>query len=284
MFIQTEQLADPAQLRFNPGQEILADGGERHFADAAEAQAASPLAARLFEAGNVTGVTLMQAAVVVEKHADADWTELKPAVLVAIMDHLTHGHPILTSDAPSTAAATKQDDDPLNNKIRDIIDERIMPVVSRDGGEVIFVEFNDGDVVLELKGSARSLIGGIENMIRHFVPEVERVVDHLDAIPKPGLDTPEGRAVKQVLDEQINPSVAMHGGHIALVDVQGDTVFIRLEGGCQGCGMADVTLKQGVEVAIKQAVPSINAVLDSTDHAGGQNPYFAPGKGGMEAY
>ena len=159
-----------------------------------------------------------------------------------------------------------------------------MPVVSRDGGEVIFVEFNDGDVVLELKGSARSLIGGIENMIRHFVPEVERVVDHLDAIPKPGLDTPEGRAVKQVLDEQINPSVAMHGGHIALVDVQGDTVFIRLEGGCQGCGMADVTLKQGVEVAIKQAVPSINAVLDSTDHAGGENPYFAPGKGGMEAY
>ena len=60
--------------------------------------------------------------------------------------------------------------------------------------------------------------------------------------------------------------------------------FIRLEGGCQGCGMADVTLKQGVEVAIKQAVPSINHVLDSTDHAGGENPYFQPGKGGMSAY
>jgi Fe-S cluster biogenesis protein NfuA len=280
MFIQTEQLADAAQLRFNPGQEIMPQGGELSFSSLEEAQVASPLAARLFEAGHVARVSLMQAAIIVEKQADADWTDLKPAILVAIMDHLTHGHPILNdADVP-----TVQGDNPLHNKIRDIIDERVMPVVSRDGGEVVFVDYSDGDVVLELKGSARSLIGGIENMIRHFVPEVERVVDHLDAVPKPGLDTPEGRAIKQVLDEEINPSVASHGGHIALVDVQGDTVFIRLEGGCQGCGMADVTLKQGVEVAIKKAVPSINAVLDSTDHAGGDNPYFQPGKGGMEAY
>jgi len=280
MFIQTEQLADAAQLRFNPGQEIMPQGGELSFSSLEEAQVASPLAARLFEAGHVARVSLMQAAIIVEKQADADWTDLKPAILVAIMDHLTHGHPILNdADVP-----TVQGDNPLHNKIRDIIDERVMPVVSRDGGEVVFVDFSDGDVILELKGSARSLIGGIENMIRHFMPEVERVVDHLDAVPKPGLDTPEGRAIKQVLDDEINPSVAMHGGHIALVDVQGDTVYIRLEGGCQGCGMADVTLKQGVEVAIKKAVPSINAVLDSTDHAGGDNPYFQPGKGGMETY
>ena len=280
MFIQTEQLADAAQLRFNPGQEIMPQGGELSFSSLEEAQVASPLAARLFEAGHVARVSLMQAAIIVEKQADADWTDLKPAILVAIMDHLTHGHPILNdADVPAV-----QDDNPLHNKIRAIIDERVMPVVSRDGGEVVFVDFSDGDVILELKGSARSLIGGIENMIRHFMPEVERVVDHLDAVPKPGLDTPEGRAIKQVLDEEINPSVASHGGHIALVDVQGDTVYIRLEGGCQGCGMADVTLKQGVEVAIKKAVPSINAVLDSMDHAGGDNPYFQPGKGGMEAY
>jgi Fe-S cluster biogenesis protein NfuA len=280
MFIQTEQLADAAQLRFNPGQEIMPHGGELTFSSPEEAEVASPLAAILFEAGHVARVTLMQAAIIVEKQADADWTDLKPKILVAIMDHLSHGHLILNgADVPAV-----KDDNPLHNKIRDIIDERIMPVVSRDGGEVVFVDFSDGDVILELKGSARSLIGGIENMIRHFMPEVERVVDHLDAVPKPGLDTPEGRAIKQVLDEEVNPSVAMHGGHIALVDVQGDTVFIRLEGGCQGCGMADVTLKQGVEVAIKKAVPSINAVLDSTDHAGGDNPYFQPGKGGMEAY
>ena len=72
----------------------------------------------------------------------------------------------------------------------------------------------------------------------------------------------------------MNPAVAAHGGRISLVDVQDDTVYIRLEGGCQGCGMAEATLKQGVEVEIKQAVPSITAVLDVTDHAGGSNPYY----------
>ncbi len=283
MFIQTEQLEDPSQLRFNPGREVLSGGGEVTYVSHDEAKTASPLAARLFEAGDISRVTLLQAAIVIEKQPQSDWAALKPAMLVAIMDHLTLGHPIMNDDGASVAPAASADD-PVSARIREIIEERVMPVVSRDGGEVIFVGYEDGDVILELKGSARSLIGGIENMIRHFVPEVERVVDHLDAIPKPGLDTPEGLAVRRVLDEQINPSVASHGGHIALVDVQGDTVYIRLEGGCQGCGMADVTLKQGVEVAIKQAVPSINAVLDSTDHAGGQNPYFQAGKGGMEAY
>ncbi|MDA0368410.1 MAG: NifU family protein [Proteobacteria bacterium] len=283
MFIQTEQLEDPSQLRFNPGREVLAGGGEVTYVSHDEAKTASPLAARLFEAGDISRVTLLQTTIVIEKQPQSDWAALKPAMLVAIMDHLTLGHPIMNDDGVSIAP-TAGADDPVSARIREIIEERVMPVVSRDGGEVIFVGYEDGDVILELKGSARSLIGGIENMIRHFVPEVERVVDHLDAIPKPGLDTPEGLAVRRVLDEQINPSVASHGGHIALVDVQGDTVYIRLEGGCQGCGMADVTLKQGVEVAIKQAVPSINAVLDSTDHAGGQNPYFQAGKGGMEAY
>ena len=108
--------------------------------------------------------------------------------------------------------------------------------------------------------------------------------DYRDAIPKKGLDTPEGRAIQAVLDERINPAVAGHGGHISLIDVKDDQAFIRLEGGCQGCGMADVTLKQGVEVEIKGAVPSISAVLDVTDHAGGNNPYYSPGKGGATPY
>ena len=84
--------------------------------------------------------------------------------------------------------------------------------------------------------------------------------------------------MQQVLDERINPSVASHGGHIALIDVKSDTAYIRLEGGCQGCGMADVTLKQGIEVEIKSAVPTILQVLDVTDHAGGTNPYYSQGK------
>ncbi|MCZ6605639.1 MAG: NifU family protein [Alphaproteobacteria bacterium] len=83
-----------------------------------------------------------------------------------------------------------------------------------------------------------------------------------------------------MIDERVNPGVASHGGHITLIDVIDDTkAVIRLEGGCQGCGMASVTLKQGVEVEIKKAVPQITEVLDTTDHAGGENPYYQPGPG-----
>ncbi len=92
------------------------------------------------------------------------------------------------------------------------------------------------------------------------------------------LDTPEAKAVQKVLDNEINPAIASHGGMISLVDVKDNTAYIRLGGGCQGCGMADVTLKQGVVVAIKKAIPDIHEVLDVTDHAGGKNPYFSPGK------
>ena len=82
--------------------------------------------------------------------------------------------------------------------------------------------------------------------------------------------------VQRLLDEEINPAVASHGGYISLVDVQEDIVYIRLEGGCQGCGMADVTLKQGIETAIIREMPDITAVRDVTDHAGGSNPYYQP--------
>jgi Fe/S biogenesis protein NfuA len=92
------------------------------------------------------------------------------------------------------------------------------------------------------------------------------------------LDTPEAKAVQKVLDTEINPAVAGHGGYISLVDVKDQIAYIKLGGGCQGCGMADVTLKQGVVVAIKKAIPEIQEVLDVTDHAGGANPYFTPGK------
>ena len=111
-------------------------------------------------------------------------------------------------------------------------------------------------------------------MLKHYVPEVERVLDYRDAIPKPGLDTPEGRAIKEILDTRVNPSVAAHGGHISLIDVVGPRAYIRMEGGCQGCGMANATLKDGVEVEIKKEVPSIQQVLDVTDHAEGTNPYY----------
>ena len=84
--------------------------------------------------------------------------------------------------------------------------------------------------------------------------------------------------VQQVIDTRINPAVASHGGFIGLIDVQGNTVYIQLGGGCQGCGMADVTLKQGIEVEIRAAVPEVGEILDTTDHAAGRNPYYTPSR------
>lgn len=86
------------------------------------------------------------------------------------------------------------------------------------------------------------------------------------------------RKVQGILDQEINPAVAAHGGWIELIDVKRNEVFIRMGGGCAGCGMADVTLKQGVERTIRQAIPEVGAILDTTDHAAGRNPYYAPSK------
>lgn len=85
--------------------------------------------------------------------------------------------------------------------------------------------------------------------------------------------------VQELLDTAINPAVAGHGGYIELIDVQDTTVYIRMAGGCQGCGAADVTLKAGIERMIFEEVPEVTEVLDTTDHASGSNPYYAPAKG-----
>ena len=84
--------------------------------------------------------------------------------------------------------------------------------------------------------------------------------------------------VQQLFETQINPAVAQHGGNVELVDVKGNVVYLRLGGGCQGCGMADVTLKQGIEHAIRDLIPEVGDILDVTDHAGGSNPYYSPQK------
>ena len=92
-------------------------------------------------------------------------------------------------------------------------------------------------------------------------------------------DDPIAVEVQKLLDTQINPGVASHGGYVELLDVKDNRVFVRMGGGCQGCGMASVTLKQGVEALLKQVFPNLS-VVDTTDHAGGTNPYYQPAKGG----
>ncbi len=98
--------------------------------------------------------------------------------------------------------------------------------------------------------------------------------------PSPKWDSPVAQRVQDVLDRQVNPGVASHGGHVALTKVEGDAAYVRLGGGCQGCGAADVTLRQGIEEAILSAVPEVKRVLDATDHAAGTNPYYAPSETG----
>jgi Fe/S biogenesis protein NfuA len=97
-------------------------------------------------------------------------------------------------------------------------------------------------------------------------------------VPESDLSGEVAQRVLAVLSEQINPAIASHGGHAELVAVDDDTAYLRLSGGCQGCGMAAVTLSQGIEVAIKEEVPEIMRVVDVTDHASGDNPYFESAK------
>lgn len=102
--------------------------------------------------------------------------------------------------------------------------------------------------------------------------------------PNPLWNDPLEQAVQKVFDEEINPAIASHGGFVTLLEVKEGRAYIQLGGGCQGCGMVDVTLKQGIEVRVRELVPAITEVVDTTDHAGGSNPYYRPSKGGQSPY
>ena len=97
--------------------------------------------------------------------------------------------------------------------------------------------------------------------------------------PNPVWTDPTAIHVQELIDSRINPGVASHGGHVELLDVKDGMVYVRLGGGCQGCGMVDVTLRQGIEALIREEIPEIQQVVDTTDHASGQNPYYQQAKG-----
>ena len=281
MLIETEDTQDPSTMTFLPGCTVL-EAGSADFSDI-EAANVSPLARRLLQTGSVEAVTLGPDFIRVTKSDEADWPALKGTILRAIVDHFISGEPALSqqqAEDAGTAVEFEPETSEVVAEIKELIETRIRPAAVQNGGDATFRGYKDGIVYLDLQGPAVSLRDGILNMLRHYVSEVIDIRDFRDAIPKPGLSTPEAAAIQRLLSEHINPAVAAHGGHISLVDVKEDVAYIRLEGGCQGCGMADVTLKQGVEFEIKQAVPTIKTVLDTTDHAGGANPYYQPGKGG----
>ncbi len=99
------------------------------------------------------------------------------------------------------------------------------------------------------------------------------------AAGNPSGDTSIATKLQVLLEEEINPAVAAHGGHVQLIDVKDSVAYVQLGGGCQGCGMVDVTLRQGIETRMKEVTPELQELVDVTDHRGGTNPYYQPGKG-----
>ncbi len=118
---------------------------------------------------------------------------------------------------------------------------------------------------------------GIGNVIRKHIRAADPVVAeaYFEDLPSEG---DLKWAIRDLLDREINPAVAQHGGFVELIDVKRNNVYLRLGGGCQGCGAADVTLKQGIEKAIRSLAPLVGEILDTTDHAAGRNPYYTPAK------
>jgi Fe-S cluster biogenesis protein NfuA len=180
MFIQTEQTPNPATLKFLPGCTVM-ESGTANFTDAASAATRSPLAERLFALPEVGGVFLGGDFITVTKLGDTDWFHLKPAVLAAVMEHFTAGLPVVTGQ-PEAAPASETEDDEVVSAIKELLETRVRPAVAQDGGDIIFEDFEDGIVYLHMQGSCSgcpsstaTLKAGIENMLRHYIPEVVEV-------------------------------------------------------------------------------------------------------------
>jgi len=179
MFIQTEQTPNPATLKFLPGCRVMTSGTANFTS--VEAARASPLAERLFSLPEVTGVFLGTDFVTVTKAGEGDWYLLKPAILAAIMEHFTAGRPVLLA-GESTAAPGEDEEDEVVAQIKELLETRVRPAVAQDGGDIIFHDFEDGIVYLHMQGSCSgcpsstaTLKAGIENMLRHYIPEVVEV-------------------------------------------------------------------------------------------------------------
>jgi len=182
MFIQTEQTPNPATLKFLPGCAVM-ESGTANFTDPRSASR-SPLAERLFALPEVTGVFLAADFITITKNGDSDWPQLKPAVLAAIMEHFTAGRPVILAEAGEDANAAEggEEDDEIVTQIKELLETRVRPAVAMDGGDIIFQDFEDGVVYLHMQGSCSgcpsstaTLKAGIENMLRHYIPEVREV-------------------------------------------------------------------------------------------------------------
>ncbi|MHC5655141.1 NifU family protein [Stappia sp.] len=181
MFIQTEATPNPATLKFLPGRIVLSEG-TMDFRKSEDASA-SPLAQKLFEVSGIEGIFFGHDFISVTK-GDVDWQHIKPAVLGAIMEHFMSGAPVMASEAlaDSDEEFFEDGDEETVGTIKELIETRVRPAVAQDGGDITFRGFRDGVVYLSMRGacsgcpsSTATLKHGIQNLLRHFVPEVEEV-------------------------------------------------------------------------------------------------------------
>ena len=182
MFIQTEATPNPSTLKFLPGRSVMASG-TADFTDAEEATP-SPLASRIFAVEGVEGVFLGPDFISVAKAEAVDWPHIKPAILGAVMEHFTSGQPVMEGgERPDSGHA--EHDGPhgaIVAQIKDLLDTRVRPAVAQDGGDITFHGFEEGIVYLSMRGacagcpsSTMTLKMGIENLLRHYIPDVLEV-------------------------------------------------------------------------------------------------------------
>lgn len=184
MFIQTEQTPNPQTLKFLPGRPVL-DKGVAEFRSYEEAMP-SPLGRRLFGLEGVTSVFFGADFISVTKIPDTDWSLLKTGVMAAIMDHYMSGMPVMDRSEEGRRAVSDDaaggDNNEVTQQIKEILDTRVRPAVAQDGGDISFVRFEEGIVYLRMQGacagcpsSTMTLKNGVENLLRHYVPEVQSV-------------------------------------------------------------------------------------------------------------
>ena len=179
MFIQTEETPNPATLKFIPGVDVMGTGNAE-FNSPDESKNA-PLARRLFQIDGVQSVFLGVDFVAVTKIESLEWFSLKPAILAGIMEHYASGLPVVEVINEIASSSTEEDSETVQ-QIKHLIDTRVRPAVAMDGGDIIFSSYEDGVVTLQMRGacqgcpsSAATLKMGIENLLKHYIPEVTEV-------------------------------------------------------------------------------------------------------------
>ena len=182
MFIQTEETPNPATLKFLPGQTVLGTG-TANFSEGDKVEG-SPLAKKLFDVEVVTGVFLGSDFITITKSQSIDWQVMKPLILGSIMDHYISGDTTINISkiGEDKSLEIDENDTDIVKQIKELLDTRVRPAVAMDGGDIIYDSFKDGVVYLHMQGacsgcpsSTATLKMGIENMLKHYVPEVQEV-------------------------------------------------------------------------------------------------------------